>query len=101
MSMRTAAEPALLTPAMEKRRNRNLSVVAEYVRLMDEEPTRSRTQLREYLMKKYGIPTVAGYYFAIQSAINDEETPEELKKGWRRHQQKGSIKRQSYDQYPT
>ncbi|MDE5976092.1 MAG: hypothetical protein K2G69_06055 [Muribaculaceae bacterium] len=82
----TQRGPALLTPAMEARKRRNRELLEDYVRLMDEAPDRSRTPVRAHLMKRHGIPTVAGYYYALQSALDDGDTPVGLKEGWRRHQ---------------
>lgn len=60
--------PRAKTMFQEKKEERNRKIRTEFVKLMKENPDRSRVMVKDYLKEKYGICSDSVYYDIIRDA---------------------------------
>ncbi len=72
-----------MTPMRRMRKERDQALFAEYVRLFREDPTRQKSPVNTYLMERYQIASLAGFYAALARAEAYPDTPKEQLKYYR------------------
>lgn len=77
MTKRSIPKPSVMTPMRRLRKARDQKMFAEYVRLFREDPKRAKTPVYNYLMEKYSLASIAGFYAAMDRAEAYEDTPAE------------------------
>ena len=87
MTQTTIPAPSVLTDAQRKKKERDLAMLGELNELMKAKPGRARTPVIRYLMAKYDLSSLSGFYSAVLRTVEDPDTPKELVSDYQKYYQ--------------